>query len=408
MVPPIESMFYFTRKTLYNNEKELIPTLLVGCEDGSLLEINLKKSEINDLSIRQNFLNQPICQMNYFSDLNKMILLTVDQCLIYLDINLVNENITKSIATKIIPGYCQEVLDIRILKLDSLNEVEKIQKIEIKEALNNEINQQDELKVLQDDDEIEIKDKNKIYNNLEYIFSSNDSTLKYFFNNKIKLFEGHTDFIMNIDIKNEFISTSSKDNTVRLWKYYYDITEFSKEFVCKCFAVLKGHSEVVNSSALILKKTHQLVSASKDKSLKIWDFSSLISEDDKFLNITEPFVISESIHSEITHDEEINMVRISPNEKMIASCSYDKSIKIFNRKLEELSCLKGHRRAVIDISFSKYAKLLASASTDKTIKIWNLSDYTCLNTFEGHLSGVLKISWLYFGTHLLSGKDFFK
>ena len=211
---------------------------------------------------------------------------------------------------------------------------------------------------------------------------------------------------MNIDIKENFICTSSKDNTVRIWKFFYD--ENTKEFQCICFAVLKGHSEAVNCSALILKKCFQVVSASKDKSVKIWDFSSLVGDqeenENQFLDITEPFILDESVFSEIPHDEEVNMIRVSPNEKLIASCSYDKSIKIFNRKLEEMACLKGHRRAVMDVSFSKYAKLLASGSSDKTVKIWNLSDYTCLNTFEGHLSGVLKVSWVYFGTHLLSGK----
>jgi U3 small nucleolar RNA-associated protein 13 len=206
---------------------------------------------------------------------------------------------------------------------------------------------------------------------------------------------------MHIEIKNNLIATSSKDFTVRLWKYYYD--SFNN-FQCICFAILKGHSEAVNSSAFILKKNYQIVSASKDKSLKLWDFSDIITEDESFLNITEPFIIDDAKFSEIPHDEEINMVKISPNEKLIASCSYDKSIKIFNNKLEELGVLKGHKRAVMDISFSKYAKLIASTSTDKTIKIWNLTDFSCIKTFEGHLAGSIKIAWIYYGTHLISCK----
>ena len=35
--------------------------------------------------------------------------------------------------------------------------------------------------------------------------------------------------------------------------------------------------------------------------------------------------------------------------------------------------------------------------------MWNLVDFTCLNTYEGHLSSVLKIDWIYRGTHLISG-----
>jgi U3 small nucleolar RNA-associated protein 13 len=87
--------------------------------------------------------------------------------------------------------------------------------------------------------------------------------------------------------------------------------------------------------------------------------------------------------------------------------SYDKIIKIFeitkNNDFNIIHTLSGHKKGVTYINFSPYAKILASCSTDKLIKIWNLVDYTCLNTFEGHLSSVLKIDWIYRGTHLISG-----
>lgn len=427
MIPPIESIFYFTRKLINKSgEKELAPTLLVGCEDGSLLEISFKKQKINDFSNRINYLNQPISQIIYSADYKRILCLTAEQSLIYLDIDLVKESIANAQLQKLIPGFCQEILDVKLLPVPALEEIQrknKLEKIQSENNLNtnniqdvkgeeeqveNNNNKEEQVNQEENEDKKKIVDKNLIYNNLEYMFCSNDSTLKYFSNNKIKLFEGHSDFIMSIDIKSTFIATASKDNTIRLWKYYYDN---KSEFKCVCFAVLKGHSEQVNCSSLILKKAFQVVSASKDKSVKVWDFSELVknydltdNDENSFLNITEPFTIDESIFSEIPHDEEINMLRVSPNEKLVATCSYDKTIKILNKQLEELACLKGHKRAVMDVQFSKYAKLLASAAMDKTVKIWNLSDYTCLNSFEGHLTGVLKISWVYFGTHLVSGK----
>lgn len=430
MIPGIESIFYFTR-TQNNQEegtKELIPTLLVGLEDGSLLELNLKKALINDLSIRANYVQQPLMQISYLSDMKKIICITAEQTFIYLDINIVNKKITEANCQKIIPGYCQEILDVKILPMDlignkALNHEENLEgndleDMENEEKLSNEdipaqINLE-ENKDLNNFNDLENKEnKEKIYKNLEYIFSSNDNSLKYLCNNKVKLFEGHTDFIMNIDIKNNFIATSSKDNTVRIWYYSYENSDIkgeknSKNFKCECLAILKGHSEVVNSSALMLKKNYQIISASRDKSIKLWDFSDLInSEDFNFTKISEPFTIDDAKYSEIPHDEEINMVKVSPNEKMIATCSYDKTIKIFTKKLEEIGTLKGHRRAVMDISFSKYAKLIASTSSDKTVKVWNLSDMSCIKTLEGHLAGTIKVNWIYYGTHLVSCKFFF-
>ena len=406
MIPPIESIYYFTRSLIDNTNptgKELVPTLLTGCEDGSLLELNLKKATINDLSIRANFIGQPISQMNFFPQIKKVICVTTEQTLIYLDVNIVNTKISEAICEKIIPGFCQEILDVKILPNSYLNKFKFTENGEKNMSAENGNVENEQNANEENDEEENYKkiNKSEIYKNMEYIFSSNDNSLKYLSNNKVKIFEGHSDFIMNIDIKNNFIATSSKDNTVRIWNFTYDI---QGNFNCNCIAILKGHSEVVNSSALILKKNYQIVSASRDKSIKLWDFSELITDDDTFNNITEPFIIDDAKFSEIPHNEEINMVKVSPNEKLIATCSYDKTIKILSKKLEELGTLKGHRRAVMDICFSKYAKLIASTSSDKTIKVWNLSDYTCIKSFEGHLAGTIKVSWIYYGTHLVSCK----
>ena len=59
--------------------------------------------------------------------------------------------------------------------------------------------------------------------------------------------------------------------------------------------------------------------------------------------------------------------------------------------------LKGHKRGVWDISFSPYEQVLVSGGADTYIKIWNLVDGSCLNTLEGHLSSVLKVSWACLG-----------
>ena len=43
-----------------------------------------------------------------------------------------------------------------------------------------------------------------------------------------------------------------------------------------------------------------------------------------------------------------------------------------------LGICKGHKRGVWQVLFSTYDQVLATCSADKTIKIWNLSDFTCL------------------------------
>lgn len=45
---------------------------------------------------------------------------------------------------------------------------------------------------------------------------------------------------------------------------------------------------------------------------------------------------------------------------------------------------------------------MITSSGDKTIKIWGISDGSCLKTFEGHTSSVLRASFLTRGTQFVS------
>jgi U3 small nucleolar RNA-associated protein 13 len=341
---PVESVYYFTRANVSGGNKDLVPYLLIGCENGYIAEFNLKtgSSEYRYIS----YVGQPVIQLNYSTENHRLYALTSEQTILYIDIDLINDNIEKAVLGRLYPGYCQEVLDIKMINRES------------------------------------------------FLFSSNDNVLKYYdiTTNSIKLYEGHTDFIMNISFKGDFVTTASKDNTIILWIHQNN--------GLRALAMLKGHSEAINYTGLLLKKKNQIVSAGKDQTIKIWDFSRLVENFDNEDSSIE--YIKESLHSTVAHDEEVSVVKISPNEKLIASGSYDKTIKIWDTQLNQLHMIKGHKRAITDLSFSKYAKVLASASTDKTVRLWNLTDYSCINTFEGHLSSVLRIHWLYYGTHIIS------
>jgi U3 small nucleolar RNA-associated protein 13 len=72
---------------------------------------------------------------------------------------------------------------------------------------------------------------------------------------------------------------------------------------------------------------------------------------------------------------------VSPNDKLIASASQDKTIKIWNSQDLMLNqTLAGHKKGVWDCAFSPVDKMLVSASGDKTVKVWNLATGACLAT----------------------------
>jgi U3 small nucleolar RNA-associated protein 13 len=86
-------------------------------------------------------------------------------------------------------------------------------------------------------------------------------------------------------------------------------------------------------------------------------------------------VVQSSKRTVHAHEKDINAVKFAPNEKLLATSSQDRSIKIWDAS--SLSCvmqLAGHKRGVWDIAFNPVEKLIASASGDNTIKVWNLDD----------------------------------
>ncbi len=89
------------------------------------------------------------------------------------------------------------------------------------------------------------------------------------------------------------------------------------------------------------------------------------------------------------HEERIYSVFISPDNRILASASSDKTIKLWNMSDGSLiRTLRGHEERVYSIFISPDNRILASASWDKTIKLWNMlaildpqnRDYSLLDT----------------------------
>jgi WD40 repeat protein len=73
------------------------------------------------------------------------------------------------------------------------------------------------------------------------------------------------------------------------------------------------------------------------------------------------------------HLEIISHVAFSPDGKLIASASRDKTIKLWSPAGENLATLTGHKEAVVGVNFSADGQLLVSASWDGTARIWRLA-----------------------------------
>ena len=68
------------------------------------------------------------------------------------------------------------------------------------------------------------------------------------------------------------------------------------------------------------------------------------------------------------------------------------------------SSLEGHTQSVLDVAFSPNNKYLASCSGDKTIRLWDVNTETPIIKYEGfHKNWVLTLTWAPDSSAIASG-----
>ncbi|KAF1955653.1 WD40 repeat-like protein [Byssothecium circinans] len=128
---------------------------------------------------------------------------------------------------------------------------------------------------------------------------------------------------------------------------------------------LEGHKGHINAVAFS-RDGNVLASASYDRTIKLWDPSS--------------GAVLQTLKG---HSEPVSAVVFSPNGKLLASASGDKMIKLWDASSGAVRQSLSHSGYVSDVAFSPDGKLLASAF-EKTVKLWNVSSGVALHTFEGY------------------------
>lgn len=211
----------------------------------------------------------------------------------------------------------------------------------------------------------EVYDVKRSQNKLVIATNSNEGKILSLDDLSCETMKGSEDMILCLDVYEDLIVTGSKDSTIRLWNQ------------TNLLATYTGHTEHINSVAF--NKNKFIVSCSADKSLKIWN-----------LGVGE---ISSAKKTVIGHSKDASVVKVSPDGKILASGSQDKTIKLWSTKLKERNLLEGHKRGIWDLAFCSYERLLASSSGDLTIKLWLVDNGSCVRTLEGHTQSVLKLTW---------------
>lgn len=184
---------------------------------------------------------------------------------------------------------------------------------------------------------------------------------------------GHRDTVLCLDRDNsgEWLASGSKDHEARVWKLNFTDDQTPQS---SCFAILKGHTGSVSAIAMPRRRLGNqppfVITGSDDRTVKCWDMSTGTT--------TTPFT-PRSMYTQKAHDKDINSIDVSSDDKLFATASQDRMIKIFGvEDGQMIGVLKGHRRGVFSAKFSATERVLVSGSGDSTIKLWSLTDFTCL------------------------------
>ncbi|KAK1247817.1 hypothetical protein MKX07_000705 [Trichoderma sp. CBMAI-0711] len=234
-----------------------------------------------------------------------------------------------------------------------------------------------------------------------------------FFGQDVALLRGHEDIVIALDVdwSGHWVATGAKDNTAKLWR----IDPANNSHVC--WATFSGHAESVGAVALPRTVPPEgsaartdplnhpppfLLTGSQDQTIKKWEISKTPQQKGQKSN-------ARSVFTRKAHDKDINAIDVHHAGQLFASASQDKTVKVWSVEEGEVQgILRGHKRGVWTVQFSPAQMpalqgedgpvtgkgVILTGSGDKSIKLWNLSDYTCIRTFEGHSNSVLKVAWL--------------
>jgi guanine nucleotide-binding protein subunit beta-2-like 1 protein len=184
---------------------------------------------------------------------------------------------------------------------------------------------------------------------------------------------GHNHFVSDVVISTDgqFALSASWDCTLRLWEIESGVctrrfigcicTHKKSEEKCKVCNSFPGHTKDVLSVAFSADN-RQIVSGSRDKTLKLWNTLGKCQY---------------TIQEENRHTEWVSCVRFSPSSQapVIVSAGWDKLVKVWSLENCKLRAnLVGHTMYLNTVTVSPDGSLCASGGKDGTAMLWDLTE----------------------------------
>lgn len=224
---------------------------------------------------------------------------------------------------------------------------------------------------------------------------------------------GHEDIILcssvlKIDEHTFVIATGAKD--ARIMVHVYDSETNTLTAVATLLGHTEALTTVLLFNHSAKGGFVQLVSTSNDTTIKLWRVALTPAskdggrdgEDEMADDGDETARCVFTTHQ--SHSKDVNSTQIARNGALLATGSQDRTIKLWKvlyktegpqairtaTSVELQGTLQGHRRGVWDVAFSSVEQVLASCSSDGSVRIWNLATHQCIESYDVSENSLLR------------------
>ncbi|KAF8322220.1 WD40 repeat-like protein, partial [Clavulina sp. PMI_390] len=166
-----------------------------------------------------------------------------------------------------------------------------------------------------------------------------------------RLLSSHTDMVLCLDasIDGDVLVSASKDKSARVWVHSAlskpdsesSIATSSSSLDWACAAVAEGHAESVGAIVLSRKDSSSprfMITGSQDRTVKMWEITSAVGAS---ISVSDTPEKLKSLLTLKAHDKDINSLDIAPNDRLLATGSQDKTANIYEIEFVPSSLSKG-------------------------------------------------------------------